>query len=202
MTDLATPQPSANASAADLSLAVPTALPLEPVTPWPLVSSPLRVDRGQFTAAAFIAPDAAIMGQVSLGEGASVWYQAVLRGDVERIEVGAYTNIQDGAVLHCDPGEPLILEDYVTIGHRAVIHSAHIERGSLIGIGAIILNGVRVGAGSIVGAGSVVTKDVPPRSLVLGIPGKPVKQVSEAQATHLLEHAQRYTLLARAHAHA
>ncbi|MGA1283842.1 MAG: gamma carbonic anhydrase family protein [Prochlorothrix sp.] len=167
-----------------------------------MVSSPLRVDRAQFTAAAFVAPDAAITGQVSLGEGASVWYQAVLRGDVERIEVGAYTNIQDGAVLHCDPGEPLILEDYVTIGHRAVIHSAHVERGSLIGIGAVILNGVRVGAGSIVGAGSVVTKDVPPRSLVMGVPGKAVKQVSEAQVAHLLEHAQRYTLLAREHTQA
>lgn len=179
----------------------PEAQPLAQITPWPLVAGGrLETDRAQLAPAAFVAPDATIVGQVSLGEGASVWYQAVLRGDVERIEVGAYTNIQDGAVLHCDPGEPLILEAYVTIGHRAVIHSAHIERGSLIGIGAIVLNGVRVGAGSIVGAGAVVTKDVPPRSLVMGVPGKAVRQVSQEQAAHLLEHAQRYTLLAREHA--
>ncbi|MGA1603403.1 MAG: gamma carbonic anhydrase family protein [Prochlorothrix sp.] len=165
-----------------------------------MVTGGLETDRSLWTSAAFIAPDAAITGQVSLGAGASVWYQAVVRGDVERIEVGAYTNIQDGAVLHCDPGEPLILEDYVTIGHRAVIHSAHVEQGSLIGIGAIVLNGVRIGAGSIIGAGSVVTKSVPPRSLVMGVPGKVMRHVSEDQVAHLLEHAQRYRLLAQHHA--
>ncbi|MEB3273310.1 MAG: gamma carbonic anhydrase family protein [Prochlorothrix sp.] len=183
-----------------MSEPLPPVLPLDRVTPWPLVTGGLETDRSLWTSAAFIAPDAAITGQVSLGAGASVWYQAVVRGDVERIEVGAYTNIQDGAVLHCDPGEPLILEDYVTIGHRAVIHSAHVEQGSLIGIGAIVLNGVRIGAGSIIGAGSVVTKSVPPRSLVMGVPGKVMRHVSEDQVAHLLEHAQRYRLLAQHHA--
>ncbi|MGL5793957.1 MAG: gamma carbonic anhydrase family protein, partial [Waterburya sp.] len=115
--------------------------------------------------AAFIAPNATVMGNVLLDEGASIWYSAVVRGDVEKIAIGKHTNIQDGAILHGDPGKPTILEDYVTVGHRAVIHSAYIETGCLIGIGAIILDGVRVGAGSIIGAGSVVTKDVAKRSL-------------------------------------
>ena len=107
--------------------------------------------------------------------------------------------MQDGAVLHGDPGKPTVLEDYVTIGHRAVIHSAYIETGCLIGIGAIVLDGVRVGAGSIVGAGSVVTKDVPARSLVVGIPGRVVKQIDDSQAEELLEHARKYARLARVH---
>ena len=122
--------------------------------------------------AAFVADNATVMGNVSLAEGSSVWYTAVVRGDVEQIVIGKYSNVQDGAVLHGDPGKPTVLEDYVTVGHRAVIHSAHIEKGCLIGIGAIILDGVRVGTGSIIGAGSVVTKDVPKRSLVIGIPAK------------------------------
>ncbi len=152
------------------------------------------------TKAAFMAPNATVMGHVTLEEGCSIWYGATLRGDIETITIGAYTNVQDGAILHGDPGRPTILEDYVTVGHRAVIHSAHIERGSLIGIGAIVLDGVRVGKGSIIGAGAVVTKDVPPQSLVLGMPGKVVSQVSEHQTLELLEHAQKYYQLALAHA--
>ena len=152
------------------------------------------------TAAAFVAPTATVLGQVTLHEGCNIWYGAVLRGDVERIEVGAYSNVQDGAILHGDPGQPTVIEDYVTVGHRAVIHSAHVERGCLVGIGAIVLNGVRVGTGSIIGAGAVVTKDVPARSLVMGVPGKIVRQVSDQQALELLEHAKKYHQLALAHA--
>jgi carbonic anhydrase/acetyltransferase-like protein (isoleucine patch superfamily) len=151
-------------------------------------------------AASFVATNAIVMGQVEVGEGASIWYGAVVRGDVEKIVIGAYTNVQDGAVLHGDPGEPTVLEDYVTIGHRAVVHSAHIGRGSLIGIGAIVLDGVKVGAGCIVGAGSVVTKDVPERSLVVGVPAKVVRSISEDEAAGLIDHAQRYQQLAMAHA--
>lgn len=150
--------------------------------------------------AAFIAPNATVIGNVELGLGASVWYGAIVRGDVNVIRIGACSNIQDGAVLHGDPNEPTVLEDYVTIGHRAVIHSAHIEMGCLIGIGAIILNGVRVGAGSMVGAGSVVTKDVPPRSLVVGVPGKVFRPRSAEEAADLIEHAKKYEQLALVHA--
>ena len=152
------------------------------------------------SAAAFIAPNAVVMGSLSIGAGASIWYQAVVRGDVERIEIGEYTNIQDGAIIHGDPGEPTILEDHVTIGHRAVVHSAYIERGSLIGIGAVILDGVRVGSGSIIGAGAVVTKNIPPLSLVVGVPGKVIRQNSPQEAAELIEHAKRYQKLALVHA--
>lgn len=150
--------------------------------------------------AAFVAANATVMGNVFLDKDSSIWYGAVVRGDLEHIVIGQHTNIQDGAILHGDPGEPTIIEDYVTVGHRAVIHAAHIERGCLIGIGAIILNGVTVGAESIIGAGSVVTKDVPPRSLVVGVPAKKIKDVADAQAAELLEHARHYVRLAWVHA--
>jgi carbonic anhydrase/acetyltransferase-like protein (isoleucine patch superfamily) len=159
--------------------------------PWP---------EPDLAAAAYVAESAVICGDVALAEGASVWPTAVLRGDVEAIRVGAHSNVQDGAVLHGDPGKPTVLEDFVTVGHRAVIHSAHVERGCLIGIGAVVLDGVRVGAGSIVGAGAVVTRDVPPGSLVMGMPGKVVREVSAEQQADLIEHARRYETLALAHA--
>ncbi len=150
--------------------------------------------------AIFVAPNAVVIGVVNISAGVSIWYGAVIRGDVERIEIGAHTNIQDGAILHSDPGYPTIIEDHVTIGHRAVIHSAYIERGCLIGIGAIILSGVRVGTGSIIGAGAVVTKDVPPLSLVVGVPAKIQRSVSPTEASDLIIHAQRYQKLASVHA--
>lgn len=150
--------------------------------------------------AAFVAANAVVIGHVQLSPGSNIWYGAVLRGDVEQIEIGECTNIQDGAILHCDPGKPTVLEDHVTVGHRAVIHSAYVERGSLIGIGAVILNGVRIGAGSIIGAGAVVNKDVPPRSLVVGVPAKILRQVSVTEAAELLEHARNYEKLALVHA--
>ncbi|MGB0563423.1 MAG: gamma carbonic anhydrase family protein [Spirulinaceae cyanobacterium] len=168
-----------------MSQATPT------TSPWPTPD---------LSAAAFVAANATVLGRVTLALGASVWYGAVLRGDVVAIAVGAHSNIQDGAVLHGDPGQPTVLADYVTVGHRAVIHAAQIESGCLIGIGAIVLNGVRVGAGSIIGAGSVVTKDVPPRSLVVGIPAKKIKDVADEQAAELIDHAKKYETLALAHA--
>ena len=149
--------------------------------------------------ATFIAPNATIVGHVRLGVGVSVWYGAVLRGDVEAIIVGDHSNIQDGAILHGDPGSPTILESDVTIGHRAIIHGAHIESGCLIGMGAIVLDGVRVGSGSIIGAGAVVTKNVPARSRVVGVPGKVISQVSDSEAQELIIHAYHYEKLAQVH---
>jgi carbonic anhydrase/acetyltransferase-like protein (isoleucine patch superfamily) len=150
--------------------------------------------------AAFVAASATVIGSVQIGEGASIWYGAVVRGDVETIAIGAHTNVQDGAVLHGDPGQPTILEDYVTIGHQAVVHGAYVGRGSLIGISAVILNGVRVGTGCIIGAGAVVSKDVPDRSVVVGIPAKVLKPVSDAEAAGLIDHARKYEQLALVHA--
>lgn len=162
-----------------------------PASYWPLPDLSL---------AAFVAPNAIVMGQVEVAAGASIWYGAIIRGDLERIVIGASTNIQDGAIMHGAPGKLTILEDFVTVGHRAVIHAAYVERGSLIGIGAVVLDGVRVGFGSIIGAGSVVTKDIPPRSLAVGVPAKPLRDLSEAEVAHLLEHAKAYEKLALVHA--
>jgi carbonic anhydrase/acetyltransferase-like protein (isoleucine patch superfamily) len=150
--------------------------------------------------AAFIAANAVVMGRVSIASGVSIWYGAVVRGDVERIEIGMGSNIQDGAIIHGDPGKPTILESYVTVGHRAVIHSAYIETGCLIGIGAIVLDGVRVGTGSIIGAGCVVTKDVPAHSLMVGVPAKCLRQIETLEAEGLILHAQKYEQLALVHA--
>jgi carbonic anhydrase/acetyltransferase-like protein (isoleucine patch superfamily) len=150
--------------------------------------------------AAFVAANAVVIGRVSIASGASIWYGAVVRGDVERIEIGTGTNIQDGAIIHGDPGKPTILESYVTIGHRAVIHSAYIETGSLIGIGAIVLDGVRVGSGSTIGAGCVVTKDVPPHSLMVGVPAKWLRQLAADEVEGLILHAKKYQQLALVHA--
>ena len=152
------------------------------------------------SAAAFVAENATVIGDLSVGVGANIWYGAVIRADLEKIVIGQYTNVQDGAVLHGDPGFPTILEDYVTIGHQAVVHSAHIEKGCLIGIGAVILNGVTVGAGSIIGAGCIVTKDVAKRSLMVGIPAKKIRDVTNEKAQELIEHAQRYYELSLVHA--
>jgi carbonic anhydrase/acetyltransferase-like protein (isoleucine patch superfamily) len=153
-----------------------------------------------FPSVAFIAETASVMGDVSLGEGASIWHTAVVRADIEKIMIGNYTNVQDGAILHGDVAQLTILEDYVTVGHRAVIHSAHIKRGCLIGIGAIVLNGVTIGEGSIIGAGCVVTKDVEPYSLMVGIPARKLREVSQEEAEELIEHAQKYYQLALYHA--
>lgn len=140
------------------------------------------------------------MGHVTIHAGVSVWYGAVIRGDVERIVLGPSSNIQDGAVLHGDPGQPTLLDAYVTVGHRAVVHSARVGRGCLIGIGAVILDGVEIGPGSIIGAGAIVTKSVPERSLVVGVPGKVVRPLSNKEVDGLIEHAQHYEKLALVHA--
>ena len=161
--------------------------------------NPLFLDPPDLSLATFIAPDAQVIGAVSLEEGVSIWYGAVLRGDVERIVVGHFTNIQDGAVVHGDPGIPTVLGNYVTVGHRAIIHSATVEDGAMIGMGAILLNGVTVGKGAIVGAGAVVTKDVAPYTLVAGVPGKPMRAIAPEEAEGLIHHARQYEELAKAY---
>ena len=164
-------------------------------------SWPVLLDhRPNLEIATFVAPTATVVGWVEVSAGVTLWYGAVLRGDVEKIYLGAHTNIQDGAILHGDPGQPTVLGSHVTVGHRAVIHGAQIEEGCLIGIGSIVLNGVTVGSGSIIGAGAVVTKSIPPRSLVMGIPAKVIREVSEAEAEGLIAHAHRYEQLGRQYA--
>ncbi|MFC4533761.1 gamma carbonic anhydrase family protein [Sphaerisporangium dianthi] len=130
---------------------------------------------------AYVAPTAVVVGRVRLGRGTSVWYGSVLRGDDEAIEVGDECNIQDLCCLHADPGLPAVLEDRVSLGHRAVVHGARVESGALVGIGATVLNGATIGAGSLVAAGCVVTpgKRIPAGVLVAGVPGKIVRELTE-----------------------
>jgi carbonic anhydrase/acetyltransferase-like protein (isoleucine patch superfamily) len=147
------------------------------------VHAPGLEKQPQVPASAWVHASATVVGDVTLGEQASVWPGAVLRGDRDAIVVGAETNIQDGAVLHCDPGLPLRIGARVTVGHRAVLHGCTVEDGALIGIGAIVLNGAVVGAGSLVAAGAVVGEgmEIPSHSLVVGVPAKVLRPLSDAQ---------------------
>jgi carbonic anhydrase/acetyltransferase-like protein (isoleucine patch superfamily) len=142
----------------------------------------------------FVADNATIRGNVTLDEDASVWFGAVLRGDVDAIAIGKRSNIQDLAVVHCDPGFPCTIGDEVTVGHSAVVHGATIASRVLIGIRAVVLNGATIGEGSIIGAGAVVTEGavIPPNSLVVGVPGKVLRETSEEQRSHIVRNALNY----------
>ncbi len=147
----------------------------------------------------FIAEGAHVCGEVTIEEGASVWFGAVLRGDVDTIRIGQRSNVQDLAVIHCDPGFPCTIGEEVTIGHAAVVHGATIQSRVLIGIRAVVLNGARIGEGSIIGAGAVVTEgaDIPPNSLVVGVPGKILRETTLVQREHILRNALNYVDSAR-----
>jgi len=149
----------------------------------------------------FIHETAVVLGQVELGEDTSVWPTAVIRGDLETIKIGARTNIQDGAIIHADPGVPTTIGTDCVIGHRAIVHGSTLEDGVLVGMGAILLNRCHIGRGSIIGAGSVCTEglQVPPGSLVLGAPAKVVRQLSEAQQATSADNAARYVTLSKQH---
>lgn len=149
--------------------------------------------------AVFIAPTATVIGNVILEEEASVWFGAILRGDSDQIYVGSRTNVQDGAILHVDPGVPIQLGNEVVVGHGAIIHGASVGDYSLIGMRATLLNGVKVGKGCIIGAHSLLTEgsQIPDYSLVMGTPAKVVKQLTEEQVERIRENAAHYVALAR-----
>ena len=151
---------------------------------------------------AFVHPLAFVCGDVTLGARASVWPYAVLRGDGDRIVVGEECNLQDGCVVHVDPGLPVQLGARVTVGHRAIVHGATVGDESLIGMGAILLNGVRVGGGSIVGAGTVCREgmEVPPNSLVVGVPGRVIRQTTDEERERIRRTVQSYLALQQRHA--
>jgi carbonic anhydrase/acetyltransferase-like protein (isoleucine patch superfamily) len=149
----------------------------------------------------YIAPGVVVTGEVVLAAGVNVWYASVLRGDLARITLGPRVNVQDGCILHTDAGAPQDIEEGVVVGHRAVLHGRRIGRDSLIGMGALLLSGCEIGEECLIAAGTVVTENrrIPPRSVVMGVPGKVVREITaeelertHAICAHYLELAQRY----------
>ncbi|MEP7302808.1 MAG: gamma carbonic anhydrase family protein [Caldimonas sp.] len=151
-------------------------------------------EQPQVPATAYVAAEATLVGRVVLGEHASVWFGAVARGDNEPIRIGDGSNVQEGAVLHADPGFPLEIGPNVTVGHQAMLHGCTIGEGSLIGIQAIVLNGAVIGRHCLVGAGAIVTekKSFPERSLILGAPAKVVRTLSDEEVANLDRAASGY----------
>lgn len=150
---------------------------------------------------AFIASTAAVMGDVTVGEEASVWYGAVLRGDMAPITIGAQSNIQDGTIVHVDTGVPCTVGRRVGVGHRVILHGCIVEDDCLIAMGSVLLNGVLIGAGSVVAAGAVVTEgmQVSPGSLVMGVPGRIVRAVDSELSRRAAATWKHYVKEARAH---
>lgn len=142
----------------------------------------------------FIAPDSQVIGRVILHPDSSIWFGCVVRGDVEEIEIGPRSNIQDGTVIHADPGYPVRIGPEVTVGHGARLHGCEIGEGSLVGIGAVVLNGARIGRECLIGAGALVTEgaDVPDGSVVLGMPGKVRRTLDSGQRAELRSGAAHY----------
>ncbi len=149
----------------------------------------------------FIAENASVIGDVSIGEGSSVWFGAVLRGDIAGIRIGKRSNVQDNAVVHVDTNTPTIIGDDVTIGHSAVVHACKIGNGCLIGMGAVILSNAIIGDESVVGAGAIVTenKEFPPRSLIIGAPAKIIRTLTDEDIKRVKENAAHYVELSRSY---
>ena len=151
---------------------------------------------------AYLAPTAVVVGDVTLGEDASVWFGAVIRGDVAPIRIGPRVNVQDNAVIHCDSGEANEIEDDVTIGHGAIVHGRRVGAGSLIGMGATVLGGTRIGKGCLIAAGAVVPPGliVPDGQCVMGLPGKIVRPVRDAERAYMASLTRHYVALAARYA--
>lgn len=150
--------------------------------------------RPQVDDSAWIAPNATVIGRVRLGEQVGIWYSAVLRGDLEDIEIGARTNIQDGCVLHADPGFPLTVGTGVSVGHNAILHGCTVGDDVLVGMGATVLNGAVIGAGSLIAANALIPENaqIPPGSLVAGVPGKVRRELGEAELDRIRLNAAVY----------
>jgi carbonic anhydrase/acetyltransferase-like protein (isoleucine patch superfamily) len=151
-------------------------------------------EKPQLADSAWVAPQAVVIGRAVLAEHTSVWFNAVIRADNEPVRIGAGSNVQEGAVLHTDPGFPLEIAANVTIGHQAMLHGCTIGEGSLIGVQAVVLNGAVIGKHCLVGAGAIVTegKVFPDRSLIVGAPAKAVRELSDEQVANLLHNAEDY----------
>lgn len=154
---------------------------------------PILIDRIDIHPSAYVFPSTFLAGKISVGPESSIWPMSVLRADTVPITIGARSNVQDGCIIHGDPGFPVVIGDRVTLGHGAIVHGAVLEDEVLIGIGAVVLNGARIGRGSVVGARALVTEgmQVPPGSLVLGIPGR-IRPLSPDQAARIRDAAEHY----------
>ncbi len=143
---------------------------------------------------AFVASTASVFGDVRIASRANIWFGAVIRADLNSIEIGSFTNIQDLSVLHVETSHPIKIGSHVTVGHRAILHGCTIEDKVLIGMGAIIMNGAKIGEGSVIGAGALVTENsvIPPRSLVVGFPGKIKRNVSDEELAQIEGAARHY----------
>ena len=150
---------------------------------------------------AFVASGADVIGRVRLAKDASIWFGCVLRGDVNRIEIGEATNIQDGSILHVDDYSPCLIADHVHVGHHANLHGCRVERGAMIGIGAIVLSRSHIGTEAIVGAGSVVLEGtkIPPRMLAVGAPARVVRKLTQRDISYIRRWVAKYVRLARAY---
>jgi gamma-carbonic anhydrase len=148
---------------------------------------------------AYLAPNATVIGRVSIGSGSSVWYQAVIRGDINEIRIGEKTNIQDGSILHVADRYGLVIGNEVCCGHRAILHACQVQDRVLIGMGATVMDGAQIGSGSIIGAHCLITKGtlVPPGSLVMGSPGRVVRSLQAAELKGIGELAAKYQVIAR-----
>jgi carbonic anhydrase/acetyltransferase-like protein (isoleucine patch superfamily) len=163
---------------------------------------PFRQHRPKVHRSAFIAPGAQVIGRVTIARDASIWFGCVLRGDVNRIAIGASTNIQDGSILHVDDHSPCVIGDRVHVGHHVNLHGCVVEPGALIGIGAIVLSGARIGREAIVGAGSVVLEGmrIPPRVLAVGVPARIVRPVTAREIADVKRWVAKYVRLAKTYA--
>jgi len=150
---------------------------------------------------AFIAPTAAVMGDVTVGGNASLWYHTVVRGDMAPIIIGSDSNIQDGTIVHVDEEVPCTVGQRVAVGHRVILHGCTVADDCLIGMGSVLLNGVTVGAGSVIAAGAVIPEgmQIPPKSLVMGVPGRIIRAVDPALAERVKATWSHYVEEARAH---
>ena len=148
----------------------------------------------EISANSWVAPNAIIIGKVKLEKNSSIWFNAVLRGDIEKIVIGENSNIQDGSVLHTDPGYPLTVGKGVTVGHMVMLHGCEISDDTLIGIGSTILNKAKIGKNCIIGANTLVTENkvIPDNSLVLGSPGKVIRKVTDDEIKVICENAKHY----------
>ena len=163
-----------------------------------MTSIPVDATRPQVAPTAWIAPGAFCIGDVHVADDVSIWYTSVLRADSDRISIAADTNIQDGCVLHADPGFPVQVGSGVSVGHRAVLHGCTVEDDCLIGMGAVVLNGAVIGTGTLVAAGAVVLAGtvIPPGSLVAGVPGKVRRETTPEERESIRQNAQTYLRLA------